>query len=306
MGSEMNQDPNRPGTGSAGEPPEELMAVDAAMMVALTHRPRTGNPLTADQEFLLDRWVSGQLSPSDMERAVELTKQNFLAAERVLERRLIAAADESPEVPAALSSRVLQAVRPKERASATAAAAPAAASSFWSALSAWQWSGLGAAVAATLVIAVVGMRMWHEQPKSYKLMQFAMVTIDDRGGVGSSRVRSLQPEQQQQQQQQQSGYHDTEMPTDLLRRTIADVAGRGSVSPSEWTKFLPEAAQQAANTQVLIDRSVSERILSGDWKSRNAVPVRIYDLADPRWSSIRSQVGRLPADTRALLVTQRQ
>ncbi len=301
MGSDMNQDPNRPGSGAGAEPPEELMAVDAAMLVALSHRPRSGDPLTADQEDLLDRWVSGQLSAADMERATELTKHNCFAAERVIERRLIAAADDGPEVPAALSSRVLQAVRPKERASI---AATPAASGFRSLLSAWQWSGLGAAVAATLVVAVVGLRMWQEQPKTYKLMQFAMVTIDDRGALGGSRVRSLQ--QQQQQQHDKAGFVDTDMPTDLLRRTIADVAGRGSVAPSEWTPFLPEAAQQTANTQVLIDRSVSERILSGDWRSRNLVPVRIYDLADSRWSTIRSQVGQLPADTRALLVTQRQ
>lgn len=299
MGSEMNQGPNRPGTGSAGEPPDELLAVDAAMLVALSHRPRGGEPLTADQEDLLDRWVSGQLSPSDMNRAADLTKRNCFAAERVFERRLIEAANEGPAVPAALSSRVLQAVRPKERAAA-AVVAPAASSGIWSLLSGWQWSGLGAAVAATLVVAVIGMRMWHEQPKTYKVMQFAMVTIDDRSAFGPPRVRSLQP------QPEKDGFQDADMPTDLLRRTIADVAGRGNVTPSEWSSFLPPSAAQTGEVRILIDRSLSERLLAGDWKSRNTVPVRIYDLADPRWSSIRNQVGKGSSDVRAMLVTQRQ
>jgi hypothetical protein len=303
MGSEMNQGPNRSGTGSAGEPPDELLAVDAAMLVALSHRPRGGAPLTADQEDLLDRWVSGELSPADMDRAAELTKHNCFAAERVFERRLIEAANDGPAVPAALSSRVLQAVRPRERAAVAAqapSAATAATSGFWSLLSGWQWSGLGAAVAATLVVAVIGMRMWQEPPKTYKVMQFAMVTIDDRAAFGPSRVRSLQP------QPGKDGVHDADMPTDLLRRTIADVAGRGNVAPAEWSSFLPAPASQAGETQVLIDRSLAERLLSGDWKSRNSVPVRIYDLSDPRWSSIRNQVGSVPAERRVLLVTQRQ
>ena len=48
--------------------------------------------LSADQERLLDDWVAGRLAPEDAERAAALVKQNTLAAERVLERRLLEAA----------------------------------------------------------------------------------------------------------------------------------------------------------------------------------------------------------------------
>ncbi len=295
MGSDMSQDPNRVGSGPPGEPPSELLAIDQAMLLALSHRPRGGAPLTVEQEALLDNWVTGRLSASEADQAAELTKRNGFASERVLERRLIAAANDGPGVPAALASRVL-ASRPKER--TAAAASPGKSFSFWSMLSAWQWSGLGAAVAATLVVAAIGLRMWQEPAPTYRVMQFAMVNIDDRTAFGPPRVRSLQP------QLTKDGFHDVDVSADLIRRTVADAAGRGLVQPAEWSAFLP-AAEAASQTRVLIDAAVADR-LSGDWKSRNAVPVRVYDLADPRWAAIRAQVSKTPSAGRVLLVTQRQ
>ena len=296
MGSEMNQDPNRAGSGPPGDPPSELLAIDQAMLLALSHRPRSGGALTVEQEALLDDWVAGRLAPSDADRAAELTKRNGFASERVLERRLIAAANDGPAVPAALASRVL-AARPKERAAVAADRSSGQSFSVWSMLSAWQWSGLGAAVAATLVVAVIGLRMWQEPPQA-RAVQFAMVQIDDRSSFGPPRVRSLQP------QIAKDGFQDIDVSADLIRRTIADAAGNGLVKPDEWSAFLP-AAEAGSRTQVLIDTSVAAR-LSGDWKSRNALPVRVYDLADPRWAAIRAQVRNIPAGRRLLLVTQRQ
>ena len=295
MGSDMNQDPNRPGSGPPGDPPSELLAIDQAMLLALSHRPRSGGALTVEQEALLDDWVAGRLAPSDADRAAELTKRNGFASERVLERRLIAAANDGPAEPAALASRVL-ASRPKEHV-ATAEKSSSQWFNSWSMLSAWQWSGLGAAVAATLVVAVIGLRMWQEPPQA-RAVQFAMVNIDDRSSFGPPRVRSLQP------QIAKDGFQDIDVSADLIRRTIADAAGNGLVKPDEWSAFLP-AAEAGSRTQVLIDTSVADR-LSGDWKSRNALPVRVYDLADPRWAAIRAQVRNIPAGRRLLLVTQRQ
>lgn len=300
MGSNMSQDPNR--FGPSGEPPSELPAIDQAMLLALSHRPRGGAPLTIDQESLLDQWVAGSLPPAEADRAADLTKRNGFAAERVLERRLIEAAHEGPAVPAALAARVLQIPRPNERAAASAGPIAAVSKSFWSILSGWQWSGLGAAVAATLVVAVVGLRMWQEPPKTYKTMQFAMVTIDDRAAFGP-RVRSLQP------QPAKDGFADYDIPADLIRRSIAGAAGLGQVEATEWATFLPTTTMPGGATQgptqVLIDRTLAERS-TGDWKARSQLPVRVYDLADPRWAAIRNQVGgAAPAQTRLLLVVPR-
>ena len=74
-------------------------AVDPVMSAVLSNRGRAATPLSPDQERLLDDWVAGRLAPADAERAASLTKQNSLAAERVLERRLLEAARQSPPVP---------------------------------------------------------------------------------------------------------------------------------------------------------------------------------------------------------------
>src|SRR5260370_20307073 len=83
----------RPPDGSDG--PE---AVDPVMLAVLSNRGRDATLLTSDQERLLDDWLAGRLGPAEAERAPALTKRNSLAAERVLERRLLEAARQSPTV----------------------------------------------------------------------------------------------------------------------------------------------------------------------------------------------------------------
>ena len=80
---------------------DEPEAVDQVMLAVLSNRGRDATALSAEQERLVDDWVAGRLAPDDAERAATLVRQNALAAERVLERRLQAAASESPPVPAA-------------------------------------------------------------------------------------------------------------------------------------------------------------------------------------------------------------
>src|SRR5260370_26982395 len=94
----------RPPDGSDG--PE---AVDPVMLAVLSNRGRDATLLSADQERLLDDWVAGRLPPQEAERAAALTKQNSLAAERVLDRRLLEAAPQSPPVPRGPTTRILKA-----------------------------------------------------------------------------------------------------------------------------------------------------------------------------------------------------
>ena len=93
---------------------DEPEAVDQVMLAVLANRGRNATVLSADQERLLDDWVAGRLAPEDAERAATLVKQNALAAERVLERRLQEAARGSPPVPQELTARVLGAERGAE------------------------------------------------------------------------------------------------------------------------------------------------------------------------------------------------
>jgi hypothetical protein len=63
---------------------DEPEAVDPVMLAVLSNRGREATLLTSDQERLLDDWVAGRLAPAEAERAAALTKQNSLAAERIL------------------------------------------------------------------------------------------------------------------------------------------------------------------------------------------------------------------------------
>ena len=263
------------------------------MVLALSRRQSGGTPLSVSQEQLLDDWVLGLLSAAEADQAAELTKRNGFAAERVLERRLLAAANEGPAVPSALASRVLKASRPRERSGSFRLR--------WPVFSAWQWSGLGAAVAATLMIAIIGLQSWQQrsQRPAVYTVQFAMVTIVDRSTLSGPRVRSLTTPSNR------DGFQDVEVPADLVRRTIAETySATPSIDHALWATFLPAGSETSASrTQVLVDNTLQDR-LGGEWKTRSVFPVRIYDLDDPRWASIRSQVNPLPPG-RLLLVTSR-
>jgi hypothetical protein len=117
--------------------------------------------------------------------------------------------------PSTLAARVLRASRPPIRRSGIF-------NLQWPTLSAWRWSGLGAAVTATVVIAVFGFQFWQAQlrldqsfmpkPRMVKTIpirqgtaKIAMVTIEDRSvlsegarrprGPLSEKVAPEQPEQ---------------------------------------------------------------------------------------------------------------
>jgi hypothetical protein len=92
---------------------EDLRAVDQAMLLAISPGQRAQTPLSVDQERLIDKWIAGHLPPIDADRAAELVKGNRLAAERVLERRLMVAASVGPAVPSALADRILKASQSK-------------------------------------------------------------------------------------------------------------------------------------------------------------------------------------------------
>jgi hypothetical protein len=102
----MSKDPkdmeDRPPMGMS----DDLQSIDQAMLLALSHRQRDSTPLSLDHERLLDSWMADRLPPIDADRAAELTKHNRFAAERILERRLISAANEGPGVPSTLAARV--------------------------------------------------------------------------------------------------------------------------------------------------------------------------------------------------------
>jgi len=269
---------------------DEPEAVDPVMLAVLSNRGKEATLLTSDQERLLDDWVAGRLAPAEAERAAALTKQNSLAAERVLERRLLEAARQSPPVPQDLTARVLK---------ASPAAKTSASGGWWRSLDRWRWQGLAGAVVLAGVVAVVGVPLWQQAMQGGESMQVAMVTINDRNALFEpSDVRMRGPGPQPGPVVEQR-FHDVEVPTSILKGLVAAAAPRSAAS-REIEPYLSMSGD-GRPVHVIVDSALKAKIDASADAER--MLVRIYDLEDPRTADIRPLVGQLPKGRRIYLLT---
>ena len=270
---------------------DEPEAVDPVMLAVLSNRGRDATLLSADQERLLDDWVAGRLAPAEAERAAALTKQNSLAAERVLERRLLEAARQSPTVPQDLTARVLKASPPPK-------AAPSR--GWWRSLDRWRWQGLAGAVVLAGVVAVVGVPLWQQAMQGGDSMQVAMVTIGDRNPLfepSDVRMRGPGPPPGPVVEQR---FHDVEVPTSILKGLLAAAAAPRSAASREIEPYLSMSGD-GRPAHVIVDSALRAKIDASADGER--MLVRIYDLEDPRAADIRPLVGPLPKGRRIYLLT---
>lgn len=278
----------RPSDGS-----DEPEAVDQVMLAVLSNRGRKATPLSADQERLLDDWVAGRLAADDAERAAALVRRNALAAERVLERRLQAAASESPPVPQQLTTQILKASAPP-KASAIGA--------WWRSLGRWQWTGIAGAAALASILVVAGLPLLQQMTGGGGL-QVAMVTLGDRGPLFEAsdlRMRGTTPPPGPATGER---FRDVEMPTALLKDLVATTGQPRSATAREIERHVLGAGETADRpTRLIVDSSLKQRI---DTDDRDRMLVRVYDLGDPRSADVRSLVGLPPANERAFLLTVR-
>ena len=266
-------------------------AVDPVMLAVLSNRGRDATLLTSDQERLLDDWVAGRLAPAEAERAAALTQQNSLAAERVLERRLLEAARQSPTVPQELEARVLRASLPPK-------AAPSGA--WWRPLGRWQWTTIVGALALAAIVAVVGVPLWQQGLQGGDSLQVAMVTINDRNPLfepSDLRTRGPGPPPGPVVEQR---FHDVEVPTSILKGLLAAAAAPRRAASREIEPYLSMSGD-GRPAQVIVDSALKARIDAGADGER--MPVRIYDLEDPRAADLRPLVGPLPKGRRIYLLT---
>jgi hypothetical protein len=228
-------------------------------------------------------------------RAAELARYNTFAAERVLERRLIEAADTGDDVPAELTSKILRAARPEP------APQPATIRRSWFAFTGFQWSAASLAFAATLAVAVFGWKAVTDQGPGMQRIQVAMIDIDDRRALAApTRFRTLQNNQAQ-QAQADGGYRDVTIPADLLRRAIA---GNDSAASAQLETYLPTSSKSDGRIRVLIDGLLANRV-NGEWSGRTVLPLRIYDLEDKRSETIRNSLKNLAGNGSIVLLTMR-
>lgn len=280
----------RPSDGS-----DEPEAVDQVMLAVLSNRGRDATLLSADQERLLDDWTSGKLAADDAERAATLVRQNVLAAERVLERRLQAAARESPPVPQRLTGQILKASPPPK-------ASPAGV--WWRSLGRWRWTSIAGAAALASILVVAGMPVLQQMMMSGGgPLQVAMVTIGDRSPLFEAsdlRMRGTTPLPGPATSER---FRDIEMPTALLKELVVATGQPGSAAAREIERQLLGAGERTDRTvRVIVDSSLKQRIDAAD---RDRLPVRVYDLDDPRSAEIRSLVGLPAGSERAFLLTIR-
>lgn len=270
---------------------DEPEAVDQVMLAVLSNRGRDATVLSADQERLLDDWVAGGLAPDDAERAAALVRQNTLAAERVLERRLQAAASESPPVPQQLTAQILKASAPP-KAPATGA--------WWRSLGRGQWTGIAGAAALASILVVVGMPLLQQMMSGGGPLQVAMVTINDRGPLFEAsdlRMRGAPPPGPATGER----FRDVDMPTALLKDLVATTSQPNSATSREIERHVLGTGETADRpVRVIVDSSLKQRLDTAD---RDRMLVRVYDLGDPRSADIRRLVGLPSGNERAFLLT---
>jgi hypothetical protein len=255
------------------DPPE---ADDPVMLAVLANRGRESRALSPDEERLLDDWVAGQLAPDDAARAEAIVKQNALAAERVLERRLQAAAAKDPPIPQAITARLLQAAAPP-KASAMGA--------WWRSLGRRQWMGIAGAAALASILVVAGLPVL-QQMMSGSPLQVAMVTINDRGPLFEAsdlRMRGTTPGPASDQR-----FRDVEIPTGVLKDLVAPGQPKDAVSREIERYVLGTGETTARPVRVIVDSALKQRLETAD---RDRTLVRVYDLNDPRAADVRNLVG---------------
>jgi hypothetical protein len=267
-------------------------APDQVMLAVLSNAGREAIVLSSDEERLLDEWAAGRLAPEAVERAARLVKRNALAAERVLERRLLDASRHSPPVPQSLAERVLTPASPP-KASAFAG--------WWRSLGRRQWIGIAGAAALAGIAAIAVAPMLQQTTREGAPLQVAMATFRDRTPLFEAsdiRMRGTGPPPSPADLR----FRDFEVPTGILRNLVA-TAGQPA-TPREIEAYLPLGADSGKGPlRVVVDTALKDKVETSDGRER--LPVRIYDLKDPRAADIRRLIDLSPGSERAYLLTVR-
>lgn len=267
--------------------------VDPVMLAVLANRGRAATALSPEQERLLDDWVAGRLSAEAAERAETLTKQNTLAAERVLERRLVMAAERGPAVPEGVAARILEAQLRRE------VPPPRVGSRLFGR---WHWTGIVGAVALASILAVVGMPVLQKAMRGDAPIQVALVTIGDRSPLFEASDIRMRRTATPQGAPADQRFRDVDVPTSVLKGLLAAAAAPSDAAARTIEPYLAPAGTAGGQpARVIIDTALREKIDASQDGGR--LTVRIYDLRDSRAAEVRTVVGALPDSGRAYLLT---
>lgn len=246
-----------------------------AFLYAVAKQPTGYTTLNEDECAALEAWFAGVATATQIERAKAAIRQNIAAKELLLSMQLQLAAQASPPVPDRISRAILR----------RAASGPR-----WSirdvlhlpTLGRWQLAGLGAAVAAAVVL-TVGLHPGDQGGAQ----RFQVAALSDRsvlGEAGGSVVRGLSAPTGGTSTGTLSGaprsFVEVDVPTTILQ-ALFGIGQQPTAKPTDPAVAAAARAllqvQQEPFPALIFDRDLEALIRSG--KAAEIVVVRVYDLS---------------------------
>ena len=262
------------------------------MLAILANGGHGGSPLTEPEKLLLDDWMDGRLAADSpaQQAAATLARRKALAAEWLLERRLVDLAARCPEPPGFVAPRValppptLPGRRP------------------WI-LPPWRWPALAGGLVLASALAVVSVPLLQEAWRGDAAVQLALVTIADRGALFEPSDIRMRGGERTAVPATERRFRDLEIPAETLQ-SLFPQAGLPSSSRTRDLEAALRIGPRRDPARILVDATLRAR---ADASPPGAsLPVRLYDLDDPRAAPLRAALGTsVPADRKAFLLTAR-
>jgi hypothetical protein len=271
-------EPSQAAGGPTPRRPRGLAERKQLMLAILANRNVRRAALSREEERLLDDWLADRLPPARSGAASGLVRSNAMAAERVLERRLLALASASVSPSKKVEESLL-----KARAAGTVRGPlrrrlP----------SLWQWSGIVTAAAA---VALATTLVLQPPPSG----QATITTVTDlQSLIEAADVQAIPSEK--------PVFNDVEVPMRLLQG-LRRRAGRGV--PFEYDQITPfitnaNRADRRA-VRIIVDSALVKEI--GAQVGRQNLTIRVYDLGAPQIAELRRRIALAPSDKPTFLLT---
>lgn len=272
-------------------PPDALETApddDPVMLAVLGNGGRRGWPLSAEDERLLDDWAGGGLAADGpaAAAAATLARDNALAAERLLERRLLALAARAPAPPPiALPAAAAMSHGAAVPHGAAMPAAPARRPS------PWRWPMLTGGLVLASMLAVASLPTLREAMRGDPPLQLALVSIADRSALFEPSDIRLRGGERAPVPPSERRFRDIEVPAAALKSLFAE-ARRPSATVTRDIEALLPLGPRREPARVLVDAALRARADAAAVDARLAV--RLYDLDDPRAVDLRAALGLAP------------
>ena len=252
--------------GRSSRRPIGLAARNRLLLAILANHNRRRTALSLDEERLLDDWLAGRLPSDRGDAALELVRGNVFAAERVLERRLLAVASESAPPSARVEAVVRKALT--ARAGKAAVRRPV--------LSLWKWSGIAAAALAVALVTGVVL----QQPPS---PEATIVTVTDLRSLTEAVDLQTAPAER-------PAFNDVEVPTRVLQRLPRKAVNGATLAYPEIAPFITGPGRERHRPfRIIVDSILIKEIAANE--RHPTMTIRVYDLDDPRLAELRNIVA---------------